>query len=267
VSDSPESATLGITIIPVAPDHPSKPRVFPCGQCGKSFGNLGARATHMLTCKATAPSTPAAAAAGAAASASAAGLSEEAAAIFAEAAATAAAANEATAAQDDEEVAPPPGKVPKLRKSDGRPKQTGLVQGATRTPHTVYFKLEVVKTYRRFQWLEKMGAVPNSGPNKWRGAGLETSRAYNGLDPSLVSKWQRMEETLRTALTHGHRVGRKQKHRAGDLATSFRSRGDGCRCIRGDRRHTPPLRSSCTVNTAQSGCAASASSAYGFASA
>jgi hypothetical protein len=26
VSDSPESATLGVTIIPVAPDHPSKPR-------------------------------------------------------------------------------------------------------------------------------------------------------------------------------------------------------------------------------------------------
>jgi hypothetical protein len=192
---------------------------FPCGKCGKSFGNSGARATHERACKAEPPATPADATAHAAVSTAAAGLSEEAAAT------TAAAATDATAAQDDEEAAPPPGKEPKLRKSDGKQKQTGLQQGAHRATHTLYFKLEVVKTYRRFQRLEKMGAVPTSGPNKWRGAGLETSKAYNGLAPSDISKWQGQEEALRTALTHEHRVGQKKMSRMGQLATSFSSRG------------------------------------------
>ena len=54
-------------------------------------------------------------------------------------------------------------------KSDGKPKQSGLQEGDMRTPHTLYFKLEVVKTYIRLQRLEKMGAVP-SDPLAWRRA-------------------------------------------------------------------------------------------------
>ena len=112
---------------------------FPCSQCGKAFGNSGARSTHQRTCKVVVPSAPADAAAAATASAAAAGLSEEATALFAAAAATAAAAAAQPSTAEDEEVQPPPGKAPKLRK----PWQTKAVgTDARRYTHGAYTLLQ-----------------------------------------------------------------------------------------------------------------------------
>ena len=197
--------------------------------CGKSFANAGAKATHERACKG--PGAFGASLAGTS-RATAAGPTADAAAAAAEAGAagaTTAESAEAEAAEDDSDddsdgggVAPP-AKAPKLRK-DGGVKQSGLRQGEKKgLSYTLYYKLEVVRTLRKFQSLEKLGLVHLPPVGNWRGAGNETAERCN-VHSSLVSKWGKAESELHESLLHENRVGRKQKNRTGTMAT-FQSRG------------------------------------------
>ena len=180
--------------------------------CGRAFEHAPARVHHEKTCTGgNGYGTPAAVAAAAA---------EVAAAETVAAEAVAAEATAAAAASDGEDVPPPLAKAPKIRK-DGDVKQSGLREGDKKgINHTLYFKLGVVRTLRKFQTIEKLGLQPNG----WKCAGLEVSAVYNDLSPSNISKWGKAEDELHEALMHEHRVGRKQKNRAGTMA-SFQSRG------------------------------------------
>ena len=185
--------------------------------CGRAFEHAPARVHHEKTCSGgRGCGLPSAAASAAAAIAAEVAAAEIAAAGAADAADTGA----AEAADSDGEGVAPPAKVPKLRK-DGGIKQSGLREGEKKgIAHTLYFKLEVVRTLRKFQSLEKRGLTPRG----WRGAGIETSEAYRGVHPSLVSKWGKAEDELHESLLHENRVDRKQKNRTGTMAT-FQSRG------------------------------------------
>jgi hypothetical protein len=181
--------------------------------CGRSFSHAPAKVAHEKVCKGGINpfvNAAAAAAQAEAAEAAAASVSAAAAASFSAAASAAAAA-----AESDDEVRPPPGKAPKLRK-DGKPKQSGQREGELRTPRTLYFKLEVVKTFRHFERLKVLSLC--SYPNQ------STCGVYKTILPSDVTKYVAMEEQLRNELTHEHRVKQKHKDRLGKMAT-FRSRG------------------------------------------
>ena len=179
--------------------------------CGQYFSHAPAKVAHEKVCKGGSAGAARAAAEIAAAQALAAGVSSEAAALFSAAAATAAAA----AATSDDEAPRRPGKDPIPRKSDGRPKQTGLRPGDKRVPRTLYYKLEIVKTLRRFEQLQKLGLCPY--PNQ------ATTDAWPGVLKGDVTKYGKAEAELRKALTHEHHVARKQKNRQGTMA-AFKSR-------------------------------------------
>ena len=183
--------------------------------CGQVFSHAPAKVAHEKVCKGSSAGASVAAAqaaaAQAAAQAAAAVLSAEAAASFSAAAATAAAHDAAAT----EEALPRPGKEPIPRKSDGRPKQTGLRPGDKRVPRTLYYKLEIVKTLRRFERLKKLGLC--EFPNQ------ATTEVWPGVLKGDVTKYSKKEEELRRALTHEHHVARKHKNRIGTMAT-FRSR-------------------------------------------
>ena len=179
--------------------------------CGQTFLHGPARVAHEKFCSGRAAETAAEVAAAAEAAASAATTTQPATAVTE-------AAAEAADSSDDEQ---PPAKAPKLR-ADGGIKQSGLRQGEKKgMKHSLYFKLEVVRTLRRLQSLEKRW---EKAPSGWRGAGIETSEIHKGVHPSLVSKWGGKEDELHMALQHENRVSRKQKHRTGTMAT-FQSRG------------------------------------------
>ena len=77
-----------------------------------------------------------------------------------------------------------------------------------------------MKKLREYEALQKLGLCP-------QGAGKATSAHFNGLAESNISKWKAQEEEFRKALSHEHRVDRKQHKysHAGKLATSFQSKG------------------------------------------
>ena len=187
--------------------------------CGMAFSHAPAKVAHEKVCMGGKAGAAGAAAAAvqaarqtAAAQAVAAGLSAEAA-VFSAAAATAAIA--AAATTSDDEAPPRPGKAPIPRKSDGMPKQTGLRVGDKRVPRTLYYKLEIVKTLRRFEQLKKLGLCQH--PNQ------ATTEVWPGVLKGDVTKYRDAEEQLRKALTHEHHVSRKHKNRMGTMAT-FTSR-------------------------------------------
>ena len=178
--------------------------------CGRSFSHGPAKANHEKVCKGGRQGPAAEAFAATAASAA-----EKVAAEAAASTSGAAAADEGSATTSDDEsdaeedVPPPPGKAPKTRK-DGQPKQSGQRAGEKRTPRTVYFKLEIVKTLRHFEKLNKLGQCPS--PNQ------ATCEVYPALLPSDVTKYSQKEEKLRQVLMNEHRVSRKQKNNAGKMA-------------------------------------------------
>ena len=191
--------------------------------CGRfDFVNAGARATHEKSCRGVALGGEAAAAA---ANASAAAAGHEAAASAAASAASCDATepepSKPLSSDDEDEGAPPraPGKLPKLRKGDGKPKQSGRQQGESRgISHTLYFRLEAVKTLRHFERQKKLGRCPE-------GAVVATSEFYHGLSQANISRWGKQEEALRTELAHQHRADRPQSKHQGKLPTSFQSKG------------------------------------------
>ena len=58
-----------------------------------------------------------------------------------------------------------------------------LREGEARgTNHPIYFRYEVVKTYRQFERQAKLGLCP-------QGAGRATSEYYNNLSESNITRW------------------------------------------------------------------------------
>ena len=94
-------------------------------------------------------------------------------------------------ATEADDVQRPPGKVPKLRKDGVTPKQSGQREGWTRTPRTLY-KLEIVKTFRRFERLKSLGLCPF--PNQ------ATVGGFPNILPSVRTLSRR--QVLRSALLH-----------------------------------------------------------------
>ena len=193
---------------------------FNAGYCAKgcgrfAFANAGARATHEKSCRGLVLGGAGAAAA-ANSTASEIGHAE----VAASTAAAAASSDVGEPGDLDDAVHPPAaGKEPKLRKTDNKPKQSGNVQGeSSGITHTLYFRLEVVKTLRHYQRLVKLGRCPE-------GAGRATSAFYNGLSESNITRWGKQEEQLREELAHEKRVDRPQSKQTGKLPTSFSSKG------------------------------------------
>ena len=184
-----------------------------CPKCGRTFSHAPAMASHVKVCKGTSAT---AAAVAVAATAFVEDVATSTAPTFSVDAAADAGWAAFRVATEADDVQRPPGKVPKLRKDGVTPKQSGQREGWTRTPRTLYFKLEIVKTFRRFERLKSLGLCPF--PNQ------ATVEVFPNILPSDVTKYVKKEVELRHKLMHEHRVTRKHKNRFGAMAT-FSSSG------------------------------------------
>ena len=184
-----------------------------CRKCGRTFSKAGPMAMHVASCKG--PGSAAAAATATAATAATAAASASA--TSAASAGSAAGSSDPFGSPDvADETAPPPTKRAKPR-ADGKAKQSGLHQGDVRNPnHTLYFRLEVVKKFREFERLQKLGrcAAP----------GLATSAHFNGLSTSNITRWKDAEERLRGELLHEHATMQPKRNHKGKLVP-FSSKG------------------------------------------
>lgn len=103
------------------------------------------------------------------------------------------------------------GKYVKRRKTDGRPKQSGLRQGMHKTPHSLLFKLRVALECQAFMEKKEQGQIKDPL--------YRTSNLFNGLSQSNIWNWYKQLDSLKSALTHENSGSRNQKHLKGKLIT------------------------------------------------
>lgn len=203
--------------------------------CGQAFPHAPAKVAHEKVCKGGTNTTANAAAADAQAAAALAALAG----VSAEAASSSSAAATTAAGDSDDELAPPPAKVPKLRKSDGKPKQSGQRQGAKRTPRTLYFKLEVVKTFRRLERLKASAPFPirrrvrcsrassratSPSTSRRRRSCESTSRTSTALRGSIRTGWARWPPSRLAAHTTPRALDRCGRQHVGWVVMPVGSR-------------------------------------------
>ena len=94
----------------------------------------------------------------------------------------------------------------KMRK-DGKPKESGLAEGARRGNYSVLFKYEVLQDYRLNQQKKSAGLL--SDPM------FRTCQTFN-VHKSLISKWSKQGDEIKSAITHGGaNKSRQLKNRVG----------------------------------------------------
>jgi hypothetical protein len=179
-----------------------------CLKCGRTFTKAGPMKIHVDSCKGPGSAAAAATAATAAAATAAASTSS---------ASASSSSGPSGSADAAEETAPPPTTKAKPRK-DGKAKQSGLREGDVRNPnHTLYFRLEVVKKFREFERLRKIGRLVGY-------PGKATSAHFNGLSEANITRWKDAEDKIRGQLLHEHASMQPKAKHKGKLVP-FSSRG------------------------------------------